>query len=228
MLDSNQNIKLKIGESKSSLKEYLDQSLCKNAGIIPLIIDSKNVKLGAMNPMYSEVYKISQELKNNFGVNVLVEQISTEEWEKWFDNNDNLLNKSNAAINDQFVDETNKNTNLILTEDTTDSDIEFDNKYNLDNSPVEAESSSKKENEPTDKSIVEDITSMDQFDFVDFGETDEDEEEEEEEADIFDDSSLSTSTDPVVQAVGAILFGAKRFGASDIHAEPLENKMRIR
>ena len=32
----------------------------------------------------------------------------------------------------------------------------------------------------------------------------------------------------MVQAVGAILFGSKRFGASDIHAEPLEDRMRIR
>ena len=84
-----------------------------------------------------------------------------------------------------------------------------------------------KEDEDEDEDDVK-LTNFSEFDFIDFGETEEDLEEEEEDTDVFDDSALSASSDPVVQAVGAILYASKNFGASDIHAEPLENKMRIR
>ncbi len=208
MLDPVQDNKIDSVDEDYSLKEYLDNSLCRDAGIIPLVVDSKNVKLGAMNPMFSEVHKISQKLKSFYGVNVLVEQISTEEWEKWFDNNDNLLNKNNL-------------TNSVSE------NIEIGNS-NV--SSISDNSEEKKKNEKSAIKVEEEskLTNFSEFDFIDFGETEEDLEEEEEETDVFDDSALSASSDPVVQAVGAILYASKNFGASDIHAEPLENKMRIR
>jgi len=208
MLDPVQDNKIDSVDEDYSLKEYLDNSLCRDAGIIPLVVDSKNVKLGAMNPMFSEVHKISQKLKSFYGVNVLVEQISTEEWEKWFDNNDNLLNKNNL-------------TNSVSE------NIEIGNS-NV--SSISDNSEDKKKNEKSEIKVEEEskLTNFSEFDFIDFGETEEDLEEEEEETDVFDDSALSASSDPVVQAVGAILYASKDFGASDIHAEPLENKMRIR
>ena len=222
MIESNQKTQPKI-VSSSSLKEYLDKNLCREAGIIPLIIDSKNVKLGAMNPMFGEVYKISQKLKTYYGVNVLVEQISTEEWEKWFDTNDNLLNKTKTPINYSSHTEKVKGADLSLTEEKLLLDREISSNDETPNSSDDLNNINKLAQDTEEK-----ITALDEFDFVDFGETEDDEEEEEEEAGVFDDSALSTSDDPVVQAVGAILFGAKKFGASDIHAEPQENKMRIR
>ena len=212
MLDPVQVNKIESIDADISVKEYLNNSLCRDAGIIPLVVDGKNVKLGAMNPMFSEVHKISQRLKSFYGVNVLVEQISTEEWEKWFDSNDNLSNK-------------NKLTNSLsenLEIDNTNSSL---NKVNEDEEKINKIEDEKDEDE--DEDDVK-LTNFSEFDFIDFGETEEEEEEEEEETDVFDDSSLSASSDPVVQAVGAILYSSKNLGASDIHAEPLENKMRIR
>ena len=223
MIESNQKTQPKI-VSSSSLKEYLDKNLCREAGIIPLIIDSKNVKLGAMNPMFGEVYKISQKLKTYYGVNVLVEQISTEEWEKWFDNNDNLLNKTKIPINDSFNKEKVKEADLSLTDEK----LLLDREISINDETPNSSDDLNNINNQLAQNTEEKITALDEFDFVDFGETEDEEEEEEEEAGVFDDSALSTSDDPVVQAVGAILFGAKKFGASDIHAEPQENKMRIR
>ena len=223
MIESNQKTQPKI-VSSSSLKEYLDKNLCREAGIIPLIIDSKNVKLGAMNPMFGEVYKISQKLKTYYGVNVLVEQISTEEWEKWFDTNDNLLNKTKTPINYSSHKEKVKGADLSLTDEKLLLDREISSN---DETPNRSDDLNNIDNKLA-QNTEEKITALDEFDFVDFGETEDEEEEEEEEAGVFDDSALSTSDDPVVQAVGAILFGAKKFGASDIHAEPQENKMRIR
>ena len=212
MLDPVQVNKIESIDADISVKEYLNNSLCRDAGIIPLVVDGKNVKLGAMNPMFSEVHKISQRLKSFYGVNVLVEQISTEEWEKWYDSNDNLSNK-------------NKLTNSLsenLEIDNTNSSL---NKVNEDEEKINKIEDEKDEDE--DEDDVK-LTNFSEFDFIDFGETEEEEEEEEEETDVFDDSSLSASSDPVVQAVGAILYSSKNLGASDIHAEPLENKMRIR
>jgi type IV pilus assembly protein PilB len=215
MLDPVQVNKIESIDADISVKEYLNNSLCRDAGIIPLVVDGKNVKLGAMNPMFSEVHKISQKLKSFYGVNVLVEQISTEEWEKWFDSNDNLSNKNkltNSLSENLEIDNTNSSLNKVH---------EDEEKIN------KIEEEKEDEDEDEDEDDVK-LTNFSEFDFIDFGETEEEEEEEEEETDVFDDSSLSASSDPVVQAVGAILYSSKNLGASDIHAEPLENKMRIR
>ena len=160
MLDPVQDNKIDSVDEDYSLKEYLDNSLCRDAGIIPLVVDSKNVKLGAMNPMFSEVHKISQKLKSFYGVNVLVEQISTEEWEKWFDNNDNLLNKNNL-------------TNSVSE------NIEIGNS-NV--SSISDNSEEKKKNEKSAIKVEEEskLTNFSEFDFIDFGETEEDLVEEEE------------------------------------------------
>ncbi len=221
MIDPSLNTQTKT-PSNSSVKEYLDPNLCREAGIIPLTIDHKNVKLGAMNPMYGEVNKISQNLKVRYGVNVLVEQISTEEWEKWFDTNENLLNKKDISKNNLKTEISNVEPSFSSKiQDKADNNENFSPLAdNLENEKVKYDSE--------DIETEEVIDDLEQFDFVDFGETEEDEDEDDEQRDVFDDTSLSTSSDPVVQAVGAILFGSKRFGASDIHAEPLENKMRIR
>ena len=120
MLDPVQVNKIESVDDDISVKEYLDNSLCRDAGVIPLVVDSKNVKLGAMNPMFSEVHKISQRLKSFYGVNVLVEQISTEEWEKWFDNNDNLLNKNklaNSLSENLEIENTNSSSNIVDKEE---------------------------------------------------------------------------------------------------------------
>ena len=64
MLDPVQVNKIETVDADISVKEYLNNSLCRDAGIIPLVVDGKNVKLGAMNPMFSEVHKVSQRLKS--------------------------------------------------------------------------------------------------------------------------------------------------------------------
>ena len=47
-------------------------------------------------------------------------------------------------------------------------------------------------------------------------------------SDIFDDSEFKEVSDPVISAVSSILSASNKLGASDIHAEPLEERMRIR
>ena len=72
---------------------------------------------------------------------------------------------------------------------------------------------------------VDNIGDEETFEF-DFFE--EEEEEEEDNSDIIDDSALLATDDPVVSAVGQILSACGRLKASDIHVEPMEDKMRVR
>ena len=63
----------------------------------------------------------------------------------------------------------------------------------------------------------------DKFDFFD----EDNDLEDEDEVDIIEDSELQDNEDPVIKAAGSMLT-CSRLKASDIHAEPLEDRMRIR
>ena len=86
------------------------------------------------------------------------------------------------------------------------------------------DSTSQTQNEHSDlisKSLTQ--SNNEKFDFFDS----EDEVELDPE-DIFDDSEFKEVSDPVIAAVSSILSASNKLGASDIHAEPLEERMRIR
>ena len=63
----------------------------------------------------------------------------------------------------------------------------------------------------------------DKFDFFD-----EEDEVDLDLEDIIDDLEFKQVSDPVISAVSSILSASNKLGASDIHAEPLEERMRIR
>ena len=70
----------------SELKENkIEESNTKriNAGIVFISDAHHKIKLGAMNPIYSKVLEIVDEIKDKFSTEVEVKQITTEEWEKW-------------------------------------------------------------------------------------------------------------------------------------------------
>ena len=67
------------------------------------------------------------------------------------------------------------------------------------------------------------ISNNDKFDFFDS-----DDEIDIDSSDIFVDSDFKEVSDPVISAVSSILSASNKLGASDIHAEPLEERMRIR
>ena len=77
------------------------------------------------------------------------------------------------------------------------------------------------DSDPISKSLTK--SNNEKFDFFDS----EDEIELDPE-DIFDDSEFKEVSDPVIAAVSSILSASNKLGASDIHAEPLEERMRIR
>ena len=217
----------KIEESlKKSIKEFLSSKQCVNAGIIFISGSDNKIKLGAMNPIYHKVLDVVEIIKDRFTVEVEVNQITAQEWEKWnsqesFKEISNELNNSKTDNKDiSNEEELNKKETKII------------------NSNIYSESKEDKVSDEFNKtkpSILQEIIQNefsnqlndkndDKFDFFDL----DDDPEEEEEIDIIEDSELEDTDDPVIKAAGSILSTCTRLKASDIHAEPLEDRMRIR
>ncbi len=216
----------KIEESKlKQIKEILSSKRGINAGIV-FISESQNmIKLGAMNPIYSKVLEIVDEIKDKFSVEVEVNQITTEDWEKW--NSEEI-----QPIKPYEVDDSNKVLKSILPEEKLE-DIE--SKEAIKQEDQETKYASLQNSDKKPKSLLQEVISNeltndlnnkqeDKFDFFDLDENP----EEEEEIDIIEDSELEDADDPVIKAAGSILSTCSRLKASDIHAEPLEDRMRIR
>jgi len=207
------------------IKEILSSDRAVNAGVVFISEAQKKVILGAMNPIYSKVLEIVDEIKEEFSFEVEVKQITTEEWEKWNTEEiqqpkTNELNNSNKVFNNVLHEEKLENNEFKEAIKLKDKEIDDTSLQNSDKKP---------------KSLLQEIISNElsnnlkdkQDDKFDFFELDENPEEDEE-LDIIEDSELEDADDPVIKAAGSILSTCSRLKASDIHAEPLEDRMRIR
>ena len=207
------------------IKEILSSDRAVNAGVVFISEAQKKVILGAMNPIYSKVLEIVDEIKEKFSFEVEVKQITTEEWEKWNTEEiqqpkTNELNNSNKVLNNVLPEEKLENNEFKEAIKLKDKEIDDTSLQNSDKKP---------------KSLLQEIISNElsnnlkdkQDDKFDFFELDENPEEDEE-LDIIEDSELEDADDPVIKAAGSILSTCSRLKASDIHAEPLEDRMRIR
>jgi len=217
----------KIEDStKYKLSQFLSTDRCINAGVVLISCSENKVKLGAMNPIYHKVLEILEELKDKFLVEVEVSQITTQEWEKW--NAEESQEALSNTLNNEVVSNEDISSEINLKKkQLEDFNDEIKNKMN------EVELSEKPNKKP--KSLLQEVINKefsselenkpdDKFDFFDVDE----ESEEEEEVDIIEDSELQDTDDPVIKAAGSILATCSRLKASDIHAEPLEDRMRIR
>ena len=207
------------------IKEILSSDRAINAGVVFISEAQNKVILGAMNPIYSKVLEIVDEIKEKFSFEVEVKQITTEEWEKWNTEEiqqpkTNELNNSNKVFNNVLPEEKLENNEFKEAIKLKDKEIDDTSLQNSDKKP---------------KSLLQEIISNElsnnlkdkQDDKFDFFELDENPEEDEE-LDIIEDSELEDADDPVIKAAGSILSTCSRLKASDIHAEPLEDRMRIR
>ncbi len=215
----------KIAESNiKKIKEILSSDRGINAGIVFISSAQNIIKLGAMNPIYSKVSEIVHEIKKKFSFEVEVQQITTEDWEKWhteeikqikpneLDNSNDVLNK----ISNEDISENNE----LKAFNQKDQEIDDESLQNPDKQPKTLLQ------EIISNELTNDLSNKqeDKFDFFDVDENP----EEEEEVDIIEDSELEDANDPVIKAAGTILSTCSRLKASDIHAEPLEDRMRIR
>ena len=125
----------------------------------------------------------------------------------------------------EFLNRLESEIKIKVTTKQISSDEWEQKNISLENSiQFKSDSNTQTENENQDLiSKVLTQSNNEKFDFFDS----EDEVELDPE-DIFDDSEFKEVSDPVIAAVSSILSASNKLGASDIHAEPLEERMRIR
>ena len=68
------------------ISEFLTAELCEDAGIIVIDIDESSINLGAMNLDYIKVKQVINKIESNFSLKVSLKQITSLEWETWFEN----------------------------------------------------------------------------------------------------------------------------------------------
>ena len=193
----------KGNESLNNLKieQIINKSICEDLGIVLNEHSQNKVTLGAMNPSFSKVIQFSNTLKKEYNIDSEIVQISSEEWEsKFADFNKNNKEKVSSIANNKY-----KVSQFL----NTDKNIEVSNKNIVDYE---------------NKRITSTNSEKDKYDFFDI----EEDEELIDIEDIFDEAEFQEQSDPVITAVGSILSTSNKLGASDIHAEPLEERMRIR
>ena len=214
------------GYSYKEIELFLTSEDCIEAGVVLISNNEKKVKLGAMNPIYQKVLDIKDELINNFKVDVEVSQITTEEWEKWNTSEDSFKDSNQIIETPNLTIHTDKKDHSIDSKSPEISNSDEDNFADQNTSKGSTKKNKSLLEEMLNNEFSEELKDKqdDKFDFFDF----EDDTEDEDELDIIEDSDLENNDDPVIKAAGSILSTCSRLKASDIHAEPLEERMRIR
>ena len=204
----------------NDLTEYLTPELCEDAGIIVIDIKDNDIHLGAMNLDYMKVKQVIKKIEKEFELNVILKQITSLEWETWFENthsvsveslqknsllksipeNDIPIQKELNNIQDSFLLEKD-NQNFENEIDLLRDNFENENDELIDDANDEALIRLAQANIGDDSDIDNDIL---------FGE------------------ELTASSDPVISGVASILSKCFTLKGSDIHAEPLEDRLRIR
>ena len=212
--------------SNKEIELFLASEDCIEAGVVLISNNEKKVKLGAMNPIYQKVLDIKDELINNFKVDVEVSQITTEEWEKWNTSEDSFKDSNQIIETPNLPIHTDKKDHSIDSKSPEISNSDEDNLADQNTSKGSTKKNKSLLEEMLNNEFSEELKDKqdDKFDFFDF----EDDTEDEDELDIIEDSDLENNDDPVIKAAGSILSTCSRLKASDIHAEPLEERMRIR
>ena len=182
------------------IKKIFNPTICEELGIVLLKNTKNKVDIGAMNPSFAKVVKFLENFKKEHHIEVSIVQISSEDWENNFTN----LNQINKESDDKKIAK-----KIFPTNER--------NKIELNNSQIESEKVDIKTNSRK-------VSSKEKYDFFDIEEDSEISDNE----DIFDEAEFEEITDPVISAVRSILSTSNKLGASDIHAEPLEERMRIR
>ena len=205
----------------TEISKFLTPSLCEDAGIIVINIGDQTLDLGAMNLDYIKVKKVIHTIENKYHLKVSLKQITSVEWETWFENThavsveslqkNSIENKVNEQINE--FDE----GGFYQEENTLQEELNVENnQYRLrgDDEDINSE-----EKELIDDANDEALIKLAQANIG---------EESEMDNDILFGEELTSSIDPVISGVASILSKCFTLKGSDIHAEPLEDRLRIR
>ena len=222
----------------SDIQKSLNNSVCEDAGIIPVSIEVGIIEIGAMNPDFIRVKEVISDIKRRFNVEVILKQITSSEWEEWFENNSskqstdenelknviqdtsdeiNIQSTSNEDISNDNQNDDLNNFNIIENDENNDSiNINYSNQTNnFHYESKEIEEKEIEEDAQNDKALIKLAQTNLGEDF-------------ENDVDSFFGDEITKSKDPVISGVGSLLSKCFSLNASDIHIEPLEDRLRIR
>ena len=205
----------------NEISKFLTPELCEDAGIIVIEIGEETLDLGAMNLDYIKVKKVIKTIESEYNLKVSLKQITSLEWETWFENNhDTSVEKiQKSSTQNQTLEKINDaEENVFNNEETNyfESSNSESIQYNIQNSD---QSSVNDELELIDDANDEALIKLAQANIGDDSELDND---------ILFGEELTASNDPVIAGVASILSKCFTLKGSDIHAEPLEDRLRIR
>tara|TARA_Y100001978_G_scaffold104423_1_gene93361 strand:- start:1480 stop:3078 length:1599 start_codon:yes stop_codon:yes gene_type:complete len=173
-----------------------------------------------MNLDYIKVKKVINTIENIYNLEVDLKQITSLEWETWFENTHSL---SVQTIQKQsFINNPDIKNNSAEVADKNDQIVEsFDASDNLNNGELidkdlpEEEINDGLIDDANDEALIR----LAQANIGDDSDMDND---------ILFGEELTDSSDPVIAGVASILSKCFTLKGSDIHAEPLEDRLRIR
>tara|TARA_Y100001968_G_C19453672_1_gene770573 strand:- start:792 stop:2534 length:1743 start_codon:yes stop_codon:yes gene_type:complete len=205
----------------ANIREFLSPELCEDAGIIVIDIKENELDLGAMNLAYIKVKKVINKIESEFEIKVNLKQITALEWETWFENThatsvesiqrNSFKNNSQdniVQLGEDSGDISNNNFNEETNEIEIQDELIDDEEYEFNN-----------ENDLIDDENDEALIRLAQANIGEDSEMDND---------ILFGEELTESADPVISGVASILSKCFTLKGSDIHAEPLEDRLRIR
>ena len=205
----------------NEINNFLTPELCEDAGIIVINISDQSLDLGAMNLDYIKVKNLVNTIESEFKLQVSLKQITSLEWETWFENNHatsvEKIQKSSLQNqnNENTILNNEQNYNELTETSKKDFEVE-DGQYSLQNND---EYINTDEIELIDDANDEALIKLAQANIGDESELDND---------FLFGEELTASNDPVISGVASILSKCFTLKGSDIHAEPLEDRLRIR
>ncbi len=205
----------------NGISEFLTPEMCEDAGIIVIDINESSINLGAMNLDYIKVKQVINKIESNFNLKVSLKQITSLEWETWFENTHSV---SVETIQKQSVSNTYEsldNFTKILEKENEDIVQSFEDSNNSNDNELNDQENHAEEinDELIDDANDEALIRLAQANIGDETEIDND---------ILFGEELTDSSDPVIAGVASILSKCFTLKGSDIHAEPLEDRLRIR
>jgi len=209
----------------TDISDFLTPELCEDAGIIFIDIENGILNLGAMNLDYIKVKNVINTIESQFNLKVNLKQITSLEWETWFENTHSVsVETIQKNLYNKELQEKIKSPENISIETSKFIEEISENKQVAYNTSKDNNEDSDVDDEEEDDDLIDDandeaLIRLAQANIGDDSDLDND---------ILFGEELTSSTDPVISGVASILSKCFTLKGSDIHAEPLEDRLRIR
>ena len=194
------------------LMSVLSEKRCEECGVILISKGDSSINLGAMNPGYYEVKRLTKELKQLGVQDVQITPISTDDWERWQEDSGEAVFTTEHQTIQEHID-------AEAAELKENRPIKIENKDSAIENKIENK-------EPEVEGLSNEL--IDELGLIGTEAFFEDIEEEAETIEPLAPEEEEALSDPIISAVTTILANCKKLKASDIHIEPQEAGLRVR